>query len=391
LKEPIDAHHACNARDAEFVQREPICHHEALIYSVQARVPHGVHPQSVICTADNPVEDQRNRVPRFCGERVEKVYELVQPNRMNPIGAEPHLNEGRAINSSTICIVHPSKMLSVGVAIISSVFSFLFVRHLSLLYAFNASFYLLLIEICKMLLCLICMNCIKRHKMQIRWGFLVNALLYALVNTLAFYIPNIIEPAIYAVLIQHKMLWVIVFSSLILQRQFKPVQYVALFAVCWGCMFVKMSDTGGDISAGAVLMIITQGICSSLSSIWIEKMMKTEQRAIVSSDQTKQQLYWFLADSLQMYMLGIPIYAAGAYLNPLPVSLPFPYALALVVAGAIQGLSLGAVFVYYNSVVRSIISAVVIVVLAVLHGVFSTQIVLGIAFVIIGVVAYVVV
>ena len=79
-------------------------------------------------------------------------------------------------------------MLSIGVAIISTVFSFLFVRHLSLLYAFNASFYLLLIEICKMLLCLVCMNCIKRHKMQIRWGFLVNALLYALVNTLAFYV-----------------------------------------------------------------------------------------------------------------------------------------------------------------------------------------------------------
>ena len=90
-----------------------------------------------------------------------------------------------------------------------------------------------------------------------------------------------------------------------------------------------------------------------------------------------------------MYLFGVPIYAAGAYLNPRPVSLPFPYALTLVGVGTIQGLSLGAVFVYYNSVVRSIISAVVIVILAVLHGVFSTQIVLGIAFVIIGVVSYV--
>ena len=280
-------------------------------------------------------------------------------------------------------------MLSIAVAIISSVFSFLFIRHLSLLYTFNASFYLLIIEICKMLLCLVCMNCIKRHKMQIRWGFLVNALLYALVNTLSFYIPNIIEPAIYAVLIQHKMLWVVVFSSLILQRQFKTLQYVALFAVCWGCMSVKMSNTGGDISAGAVLMIITQGICSSLSSIWVEKMMKTEQRAIVSTNPKTQKLYWFLADSLQMYMFGIPIYAISACLNPHHINVPFSYALALIGVGTIQGLSLGAVFVYYNSVVRSIISAVVIVILAVLHGVFSTQIVLGIVFVIIGVVAYV--
>ena len=280
-------------------------------------------------------------------------------------------------------------MLSVGISIISCVFSFLFVRYISLLYVFNASFYLLIIEISKMLLCLVCMNCIKRQKVQLRWGFLVNALLYAIVNTLAFYIPNIIEPAIYSVLIQHKMLWVVLLSTVLLKREFATVQYVALFAVCFGCMLVKMSDKGGDISAGAVLMIITQGICSSLSSVWIEKMMKSEQRAIVSENPKTQKLYWFLADSLQMYLFGVPIYAAGAFLNPRPINIPFPYALTLVAAGVIQGLSLGAVFVYYNSVVRSIISAVVIVILAVLHGVFSTQIVLGIGLVVLGVVAYV--
>ena len=240
-----------------------------------------------------------------------------------------------------------------------------------------------------MLTCFICMNCIKRRKMHIRWGFVVNSLLYALVNTIAFYVPTIIEPAIYAVLIQHKMLWVVMLSTLMLQREFKPVQYVALFAVCWGCMLVKMSDSSGDISAAAVLMIITQGICSSLSSVWIEKMMKSEQRAIVSENPKTQKLYWFLADSLQMYLFGVPIYAASAFLNPRPINIPFPYALTLVAAGVIQGLSLGAVFVYYNSVVRSIISAVVIVILAVLHGVFTTQVVLGIGLVVIGVLAYV--
>ena len=280
-------------------------------------------------------------------------------------------------------------MLSIGVAIISCVFSFVFVRHLSLLYTFNASFYLLIIEICKLLLCFICMNLIKHRRIEIRWGFVVNALLYAFVNTLAFYIPNIIEPAIYAVLIQHKMLWVVLFSSVLLRRDFDVLQYVALFCVCWGCMIVKINDASGDISAGAILMILAQGICSSLSSVWIEKMMKMEQRAIVSKDPKTQKLYWFLADSLQIYLFGIPIYAISACLNPRQLSLPFPYALALVGVGTVQGLALGAVFVYYNSVVRSIISALVIVILAVLHGVFSTQIVLGIAFVILGVLGYV--
>ena len=90
-----------------------------------------------------------------------------------------------------------------------------------------------------------------------------------------------------------------------------------------------------------------------------------------------------------MYLFGVPIYAASAFLNPRPINIPFPYALTLVAAGVIQGLSLGAVFVYYNSVVRSIISAVVIVILAVLHGVFTTQVVLGIGLVVMGVLAYV--
>lgn len=282
-------------------------------------------------------------------------------------------------------------MLSIGVAIITSVFSHLFIRYLSLLYTFNASFYLLIVETCKLLLCFICMNCIKRQKMKIRWGFAMNAILYALVNTLAFYIPTIIEPAIYAVLIQHKMLWVVILSTLVLKREFATVQYVALLSVCWGCMIVKMSDSSGEISAAAVFMIIIQGFCSSLSSIWIEKMMKENQRPIVSEDAKTQKLYYFMADSLQMYMFGIPIYAVSACLNPRPINISFQYATALIAAGVIQGFSLGAVFVYYNSVVRSIISAVVIIILAVLHGVFSTQVALGIAFVLSGVIGYVVV
>jgi len=204
-----------------------------------------------------------------------------------------------------------------------------------------------------------------------------------------FYIPNIIEPAIYAVLIQHKMLWVVLFSGVVLNRHFQLIQYISLFAVCWGCMLVKMSDTTGDISAVAVTMIITQGVCSSLSSVWIEKMMKVEQRPRVSDNAQTQKLYWFLADSLQMYMFGVPIYAACAFLNPRPINIPFEYSLTLVSAGTIQGLSLGAVFVYHNSIIRSIVSALVIIILAVLHGVFSTQVILGIGFVILGVLGYV--
>jgi drug/metabolite transporter (DMT)-like permease len=117
-----------------------------------------------------------------------------------------------------------------------------------------------------------------------------------------------IEPSIYSVLIQHKLIWVVVFSLILLKKSFGVQQYVSLIVVCYGCMLVKMSNIDGDISAAAVVLIIVQGICSSLSSVWIEKMMKVEDRPKVSEDESKQKLYWFLSDSFQMYMFGIPIF-----------------------------------------------------------------------------------
>jgi drug/metabolite transporter (DMT)-like permease len=117
-----------------------------------------------------------------------------------------------------------------------------------------------------------------------------------------------IEPSIYSVLIQHKLIWVVVFSLILLKKSFGVQQYVSLIVVCYGCMLVKMSNIDGDISAAAVVLIIVQGICSSLPSVWIEKMMKVEDRPKVSEDESKQKLYWFLSDSFQMYMFGIPIF-----------------------------------------------------------------------------------
>lgn len=58
--------------------------------------------------------------------------------------------------------------------------------------------------------------------------------------------------------------------------------------------------------------------------------------------------------------------------------------------GVLQGLSLGAVFVYHSSIVRSLVAAIVIVILAVEHGVYSVEIVSGIALVVLGVIAIIV-
>ncbi len=281
-------------------------------------------------------------------------------------------------------------MISVILAIVSCVASNLVIRYASEHYTYNVAFILLMIECVKLLICACVTRYIDREQpFKVRWGFIVNAGLYSIVNFLTYQITSMIEPSIYSVLIQHKLIWVVIFSLILLKRSFSVQQYISLIVVCFGCMLVKMSNIDGDISAGAIFLIIFQGICSSLASVWIEKMMKVEDRPKVSEDESKQKLYWFLSDSFQMYMFGIPIYLFGSFSSKQDIDIPMSLGFALVAVGVLQGLSLGAVFVYHSSIVRSLVAAMVIVILAVEHRVYSVEIVSGIALVVLGVLGWV--
>jgi len=278
-------------------------------------------------------------------------------------------------------------MFSILCSILSSVLSYIILSRIS--FPFNAQFYLLLVEITKLLVAACCMCCIKKQKIKFRWGFIVNALLYAAVNSLTYFILSSTQPSVYSVLNQHKIIWVVIFSLILLKKTFSKQQYIALAMVCSGCILVKMSDAGVHVSVFSVCLIIVQGICSSLSSVWIEKMMKVTDRPHVSDNIQHQKLYWYLADSVQMYCFGIPIYACAAIMNKNTIVIPDYYALLILVVGTVQGLSLGAVFVYHSSVVRSLISAVVIVILAVYQNEYSLKVVTGIVLVVTGVVCWV--
>ena len=281
-------------------------------------------------------------------------------------------------------------MISVILAIVSCVASNLVIRYASEHYTYNVAFILLMIECVKLLICACVTRYIDREQpFKVRWGFIVNAGLYSIVNFLTYQITSMIEPSIYSVLIQHKLIWVVIFSLILLKRSFSVQQYISLIVVCFGCMLVKMSNIDGDISATAIFLIVFQGICSSLASVWIEKMMKVEDRPKVSEDESKQKLYWFLSDSFQMYMFGIPIYLFGSFSSKQDIDIPMSLGFALVAVGVLQGLSLGAVFVYHSSIVRSLVAAMVIVILAVEHRVYSVEIVSGIALVVLGVLGWV--
>lgn len=118
-------------------------------------------------------------------------------------------------------------------------------------------------------------------------------------------------------------------------------------------------------------------------------MMKSNSRPSVSEDPNRQKLFWFFSDSLQMYIFGIPLYIFGWYTSHTPDNtIPARVFISIVVISIVQGLSLGAIFVYYSSVVRSMVAAIVIVTLALHRGVFSLSVFSGVATVIAGVIGW---
>ena len=112
-------------------------------------------------------------------------------------------------------------MFAVVLAVLSCVASNLIIRYTTEHYTYNVAFILLMIECVKLLICACVTRYINREQpFQVRWGFIVNAGLYSVVNFLTYQITSMIEPSIYSVLIQHKLIWVVVFSLILLKKSF---------------------------------------------------------------------------------------------------------------------------------------------------------------------------
>lgn len=282
-------------------------------------------------------------------------------------------------------------MIAIILAIFASTCLNLLLKFTSKHYVYSIPFILLVVEISKLFISLGGMLCISRQRKNcpVRFGFIVNSFLYAVVNYLSHVITKTMPVSIYSVLINHKLVWVVLFSIFILKKSFSMKQYVALILVCSGCMLTKMTVNTGQVSEIHFLLILLQGICSSLSSVWIEKMMKISERPVVSENSSNNKFYWFLFDSFQMYLFAIPIYIVGAYTSHTSkTTLPMELFIMVIGLSILNGMSLGAVFVYHSSIVRSIVAAVVIILLALDHGVFTIYIVSGVGLVLVGIIGW---
>lgn len=148
--------------------------------------------------------------------------------------------------------------------------------------------------------------------------FFIIALLYGIINLLSWQILPLVPSAVYTMLLQHRMLWVVGLSATILHRRFELRHYLAIVFVIVGCIVVnlKQSVSLSDAmlfempSLLGLFYVVLQAFLSAATSVFTEKWMKSthEPLAALTGDPLRAKLYWFLVDSYQMYLFGLPVY-----------------------------------------------------------------------------------
>ena len=185
-----------------------------------------------------------------------------------------------------------------------------------------------------------------------RWGFAVNAFLYMGTNLLTFAILERIGAGLWTVLAQHKSLLVVAVSSLVFGRQYSCTQWGGcVMLMCGVAMAVDGWDTEG-LGGEVLLMVLAQGLCSTVSGVWMEKMMKREDEG------GEERFYTFVTDSLQMYCFSLPGYMLLAGWVGEGHTLPPLATLGIVLLGACNGLFVGSVFKYFSAATRAFVQGI---------------------------------
>jgi drug/metabolite transporter (DMT)-like permease len=221
----------------------------------------------------------------------------------------------------------------------------------------NSTYQVLLTELTKIVLvCLTCWTWLRKTPFPgpIRWGYLVPVFLYTGTNLLTYRILERVDVGIYTVLAQHKILLVACLSSLVLKRKYTRRQWASCLVMMFGIAYTQAEQLESTPTLVIGSLIVAQGVCSSLAGIWMEKMMKKQ-----SSD----PFYFFLTDSLQMYLMSLPWYLCLWWTMPNQAHTLTPSrTFALAVNGACGGLFIGSIFKFYSSLVRSYVQCISVII-----------------------------
>lgn len=230
---------------------------------------------------------------------------------------------------------------------------------------------LLSTEVCKVCIAfLICSIYCKTYPTftPFRWTFVIASFCYMLVNTLSWWLlqqkQNI---GLYFLLLQHRMLWILLFSVILLRKSCNVKQIASVILVLVGIFLAASGDDSENFSfisfnANYIALIFLQGAISAFASVWLEFMMKVERN--IEKNDSAQKLYWFLNDSIHMYIIGLPFYLAAYYFRSSTThTLSYETSAMICIFNALEGIMLGSIFVYYSAIWRGFQGALVIIIL----------------------------
>ena len=188
----------------------------------------------------------------------------------------------------------------------------------------------------------------------VRWGFCVNALLYIGTNIISFVVLESLDAGTYMILVQHKVVLVMALSSAVLGKSYSWTQWLGCLMLVAGIVLVLFRPSGLQAVPPNVMgLVFAQGLCSSFSGVWMEKMLRRSDDG--------DAFYDFLADSFQMYAFSLPCYAALSVRSSGTHTLPVIPSVALVVNGAFCGLFIGSVFKYFSAATRTFVQGAAVV------------------------------
>lgn len=179
----------------------------------------------------------------------------------------------------------------------------------------------------------------------------VPAALYVLQNNLQYVAMSNLPAEVYQVLIQGKIITAALFSVLLLNKRYSPMQWSSVFTLSLGVALVQSSLQTSTVTASCINLaigitsVLVSTLTSGFASIYLEKMLKTDGGFWVKNLQLS--FVSFLIASVGCFVKDSgSIYGRGFFVGYDPL------VLSVILTQALGGMLVAFVVRYTNSIVK---------------------------------------
>eukprot|EP00744_Colponema_vietnamica_P001510 GILI01002492.1.p1 GENE.GILI01002492.1~~GILI01002492.1.p1 ORF type:complete len:382 (+),score=154.57 GILI01002492.1:191-1336(+) len=174
-------------------------------------------------------------------------------------------------------------------------------------YPYNTSSVVILTEVVKLVACAIALGCqfkfypsdaVVRFSWKESLHFIVPSIMYAIANTLIFFSMMFINPALYHVLGNFKILTAGLMYSWLLKKSLSDLQWLSLILLTLGAIasMPDIDNLSNFVTSGSfvgMMLVLMQCLTSTYGSVYTEKQFKGT---------AAQSIFW---QNIQLYVYGI--------------------------------------------------------------------------------------